>query len=213
MEGIIRVNPDFSGKGNDMKVTRNLFPCAVAALFLCPGAFAQNALELDSNSNILGEGLYLSISGVYGEAQDDVHNDVLDPFLGGSFSFGHNFQDSPLALELQLGFESADGEILGLTGDVEIFELMINARLDFNLHEKLDFYVGGGIGWAVIDASLNLGGFDATVSIDGFAAQFRAGLSYPISERTDLYGGVRIISFDEVDDEILSVEFGLRFHF
>ena len=196
-----------------MKVTRNLYPCAVAALFICTGAFAQSTLELDSNSSILGEGWYVSISGVYGESQDDANNDFLDPFLGLSLSIGHNFQDSPLALELQLGFESAEFEFMGLNGDVEIFVLMINARLDFNLHENLDFYVGGGIGWAATDISVSFGGIDATVSLDGLAAQFRAGLSYPISEQTDLYGGVRYISFDELDDEILSLEIGLRFHF
>ena len=196
-----------------MKVIRKLYPCVVAALFSCTGAFAQSTPELDSNSSIFGGGLYVSISGVYGEVQDDFNDDVLDSFLGGSISLGKNFQDSPLALELQIGFESADGELLGFTGDVEIFELMVNARLDFSLYEKLDFYVGGGIGWATIDVSVDLGGFDGTVNLDGFAAQFRAGLSYPISAKTDLYGGVRYIAFDEVDDEILSVEFGLRFHF
>ena len=195
-----------------MKVNRNLFPCAVSALFLCTGAFAQSTLELDSNSSILGEGWYVSISGVYGDVQDDILDALLDPFLGISLSVGKNFENSPLALELQLGYETADA-VLGISGNVEILEIMINARLDFNLQDKLDFYVGGGIGWASIDIDVSLGGLSATAELDGLAYQFRTGLSHPISEQIDLYGGVRYIHFDEVDEEILSLEFGLRFHF
>lgn len=165
----------------------------------------------DEGDGLFSNGWYISGSFVYGEAQDEFE-DVLDEFVGGTFALGYNFEGSPLALELEVGYEEADTDIPVFSGDVESLEIMFNARLDFNLTGSLDSYLGAGIGWARQELDFG-GGLDDTVS--GFAWQLRAGLSHPLGNSLTVYGGVRYIGFTQSDikDEILAAEVGLRYAF
>ena len=202
---------------------------SVVVAFCAPSpALAQSVANLSFDSSSAADdselaGFYLSISGLYGEAQQEL-GDVLDPIWGSTVAFGYNFEATPLALEVELAYETADLDVPGLSGDATSLEIMVNLRLDFVLHDRLDFYIGGGIGWA--DQEVDVGipglGLAVTADVDGFAYQLRAGLSHPISENIDLYAGVRYIVFEDIelpfglgdiDNEIVAFEMGLRIHF
>lgn len=136
----------------------------------------------------------------------------------------------------------AVGLASGTTGNVNLRALMFNAYRDFQISDwKLKPYVGAGIGIyqsqinSLYPQFFNDVGFTGqpvnTTSNMPFAYQFRAGVSRPITERTEFYAGYRYfhgstltfasIPFAAADAPTFkpnganmhNIEFGLRVNF
>ncbi|MEO0513860.1 MAG: outer membrane beta-barrel protein [Planctomycetota bacterium] len=132
---------------------------------------------------------------------------------------------------------------INIDGDLSYITLMGNVYYDIPLGSNdFNFYLGGGIGLAIIssDAQLDstlinsstVGGITTTTAIDSvddtfstFAYQVMAGLSYRVADNVTLSGGYRFRGFTESgnstdlsglifrEHHINSFEFGVRFDF
>jgi opacity protein-like surface antigen len=122
-------------------------------------------------------------------------------------SLGQNFE-----LEGEIGYRSASVTMFAY--DVDQFSVMLNAVYEAPLTEQLALNIGGGIGLDVIHASMPSFFFPIDDSSVEFAAQFKAGLTYALSETTDVTATYRYMQafegdFTELDNSTLTV--GLRF--
>lgn len=116
--------------------------------------------------------------------------------------------DSDGGLGAQLGFGSLNGATLDISGDVTSLAGMANLYYDVPLGWPIRPYVGAGIGFARIDAELDLGALRLVDETDTVLAwQFKAGLSYPATERISLSVGYR---YFETQDAELSETVGGR---
>lgn len=196
------------------------------------GSFLLQSSNSTENSFDL-DGFYISASGLIGNVVADSISDQLTGFAGFNLAFGYDFENTPVSFEIEFIREEADidqfeadllaGGSINVTGDVEITAIMFNARFEFRVTEGLDAYLGGGMGWSKVKVNENLGGLpvsaflpgevDADETFKGFAYQLKGGLSHPMSAQLDVYAGARFISFNDVGEDILSFEFGLRYHF
>jgi len=128
---------------------------------------------------------------------------------------------------LETGTASFDGE-------VEVVPLTFNYKLEGPITERVNWYVGAGVGAAFIDADYSLAitgafpGIGRRFSTDDtvFAGQLFAGLVWEVTECCEIYGGARYIYLDdpefsdnftgltpdvELDDAL--VEAGFRYNF
>lgn len=105
------------------------------------------------------------------------------------------------------------------TLDYEAIPFTANVKLERSIGNRLNAYVGAGVGFALVDATLTmpfgLAGFDDSDTV--FACQVFAGLQYDVSEAFELYTGVRWMYFGSTDnvgsfDDVL-VELGGRINF
>lgn len=120
---------------------------------------------------------------------------------------------------------------LGLMTDIEIIPVTLNYKYERMITERLNFYVGAGVGVAFVDynaTTMAIGApFPPAYSGDSdtvFAAQVFAGLTYDVTDSFEIYGGGRWIHLDDGDivyspigvqpleDDFLA-ELGLRFNF
>ena len=143
-------------------------------------------------------------------------------------------------VELEVAFRSFDvegandvrwnsnpiGFAFNLTGDVDTWSLMINARQLFDVGSVRP-YVGAGLGFARHDGSLALmaealGVADAEESGDDtvVAYQFMAGVEVELAEGAHLFGGYRYMATADLEIERLTasydthaVEAGIRIRF
>ncbi len=114
-------------------------------------------------------------------------------------------------LEGEIGYRSArDG---AFDYDVDQISVMLNGIYNVPLTEQLSFSVGGGLGVDFIHASFN---FFVPIEDDSvqLAAQFKTGLSFALSESTELVANYRYVKafegdFIELESSTLSV--GLKF--
>jgi opacity protein-like surface antigen len=104
---------------------------------------------------------------------------------------------------------------------------MINGFYDINIEQKFVPYIGLGIGLA--NTSITFNPLDVDKLDDrntGFAYQLMAGITWSLSEASEIFGGYRyrVTSDVEVDVSLLPAEleienkssslyFGLRYHF
>lgn len=131
---------------------------------------------------------------------------------------GYEFDDllSPgvdLRLDLEAGYLAADIDVHelgrvnqpGSTGDTSMFTLMTNAYADFNLDDKVDFFVGGGLGVGFVDfdghGAAGVPRMNDTAT--AFVFHLDAGLSYDVTEMIVLEGRYRFT--DAVDVNLTSV--------
>lgn len=106
--------------------------------------------------------------------------------------------------------------------DLDIMPITLNVKLERPLTGNLNVYVGGGLGVAAVDLSVNAGELDNFSDDDWvFVGQLFAGLNYNFNEAFEVYGGARWIYYDdadisqytfEMDDDFL-FEIGARFNF
>lgn len=123
-------------------------------------------------------------------------------------------------LEKALSQNAANG--WGNTGyDLDIMPITFNVKLERPLSGNLNAYVGGGLGMALVDLSVDTG--PASFSDDDwvFTGQLFAGLNYNFTPNCEMYGGARWIYLDdaslggfdlELDDDFL-LEIGVRYNF
>ena len=106
--------------------------------------------------------------------------------------------------------------------DLDIMPITLNVKLERPLTGNLNAYLGGGLGLAQVDLSVN-GGAWGDLSDDDwvFTGQLFAGVNYNFNPNFEVYGGARWIYYDdadieqttfEVDDDFL-FELGARFNF
>jgi opacity protein-like surface antigen len=118
-----------------------------------------------------------------------------------------------------------------LTGDVDTWSLMVNARQVFDVG-SFGPYVGGGLGFARHDGTAALavpplpprlpGGLEGEESGDDtvVAYQFMAGVEFDVTERAKLFGGYRYMGTADLEIERLTasyathaIEAGIRMRF
>ena len=90
----------------------------------------------------------------------------------------------------------------GTRGRVRVISGMFNAMADFGEDDGLQGFVGGGVGYAVIDADFNLGARGTTVVDDrdkGFAWQAIAGIRAPITRNIDAGIKYRFFNMGGID--------------
>ena len=132
-------------------------------------------------------------------------------------------------------------DTLSFGTDMEIIPITYNYKYESCVAEKLNWYVGAGAGFALVDTELSVD-LSGTIGEDSgsigdsdsdddtvFYAHIFAGLTYNVSETFELFGGVRYIFMDDIDinlydgliddsidsplDGAVHVELGARYNF
>ena len=157
------------------------------------------------------------------------------------------------AVFLEVGFtqDDADYKLVpppGVAGgrteeasiDLDIIPITLNYKCEIAFTNRLNGYVGLGLGVAVVDSSYDWswiqalpppnghkGGSDEQTDVRFYGDVF-AGLSYDVSESFELFAGVRYIFMDEDEQDInvtgvsdynegingdVLIELGARYHF
>lgn len=197
--------------------------------------------ELNQSIFYPRHGFYLS--GTYGLTQDYTirSNEIGGTGPGSSqeafFDFddddavtaalGHYFGNT--RAEFELGFRETDifaSRVLGfdedVSGHLNYFTIMANLFYDIPtpLHQ-LDFYIGAGIGLALITGNFTFDPPATIFSTDGtsrttedydstthhFAYQFMAGASLRVTDHASIFGGYRFRGFTEGNDDTTLLEF------
>lgn len=109
--------------------------------------------------------------------------------------------------------------------DLDIMPITLNVKLERPLTGNLNMYFGCGLGMALVDLSVEVGGLDFSDDDWVFTGQVFAGLNYNFNPNFEVYGGARWIYYDdaslsdegvggdlELDDDFL-LEIGARFNF
>jgi len=216
----------------------------LALLFVTPAVAFGQYPEHNDDDSILGPGpWYLSASGMYLFSDDAELESVagiptssftdieLDEGWGAAVAVGRHL--GSFRGEFEYSYRSMDIDSFGSPllpslagdGDVSAHSLMANLVFELPLGDRLGLYAGGGAGGAYIDAEID-STFGASSSSDEasgvvFAWQAMAGLDYAISERFDIYGGYRLWSATDLDEDeievdiplVHSIEVGIRMRF
>ena len=103
---------------------------------------------------------------------------------------------------------------------LEVIPITLNYKYECAINSKLNWYIGGGAGVALVDFEIDGPFVDGSESDTVFYAHIFAGLTYDISESFEIFGGARYIFMDEIDDtdegildEEIQYELGVRFNF
>jgi opacity protein-like surface antigen len=109
--------------------------------------------------------------------------------------------------------------------DLDIMPITLNVKLERPLTDSLNFYLGGGLGVALVDLSVDVGPMSFSDDDWVFVGQLFTGLNYNFNPDFEVYGGVRWIYYDdadfsdsgstvtlEIEDDFL-FEIGARFNF
>lgn len=192
--------------------------CLIGAVILGLGITAGATAEAR-------QGPYIGFDIVANFPQEDVSDDLnVDPGAGFDIKFGYMFS-APLALEIEWGGtgHDADGE------DAGIGFLGINLRYIFETDQPMKPYVRFGVAsYALVvqdvvepgtgrkdDYTLTGGGFDLGVGFDFWInpkATFGVGLTQRFINYDDLDYLDKSLPKD-VDGNMLSLNFGLQYHF
>ena len=129
--------------------------------------------------------------------------------------------------ELESGLSTVAALGGGSTGyDLDIMPITLNVKLERPLTGNLNVYFGAGLGAALVDLSVDGGGWGDLSDDDWvFVGQLFTGLNYNFNPNFEIYGGARWIYYDdaslsdggvsvdfEMDDDFL-FELGARFNF
>lgn len=175
-------------------------------LSLILASFAVAALSLNASpySFLDNNDYYLSVSGNF---TTNVDSDVsrnpggtgdleFDNGYGVTGAIGRYFHDVRIELELSYRAQDLDNfNNVGLAGDMNYTNLMINMVYEVPLGRYFYFYSGAGIGasWVTLD----IGTDDEDTAV--FAYQFMTGLGYNLTERLSLYFGYRFFRTMDTD--------------
>ncbi|BDS07863.1 hypothetical protein NT6N_29030 [Oceaniferula spumae] len=107
--------------------------------------------------------------------------------------------------------------------EARIVPITLNYKYECSLAGNLNWYVGAGVGVALVDLDISGQNVDGSWDDTVFYGHIFAGLTYNVSESFEIYGGARYIFMDDPDvagyDEALSLdedvhyELGARFNF
>ena len=127
---------------------------------------------------------------------------------------------SGIRVEAEIGHRGADVDTLTITndgglgltglsgeaeGDVRVISAMANAWYDFAVDFPVTPYVGGGIGFANVDAEASFAGVTIVDDDDTvFAYQAGAGAAYPLTETLSVFAGYRF--FGTVDPRLTAAD-------
>ncbi len=191
--------------------------------FYLSGGGGANFLDDDNIPNILG-----------GTARHDI---AYESGWLGIGALGYKF-DETLRVEVELGYR--DNNIQGVSSlpvlptavtsssDVTAFSQLVNFIFDIPLSERMDLSVGGGVGGALVDATIAIPGTTALSDDEyGFAYQALAGFNYQLFPRwqafteyryfatagSDLSPTLASANDVEVDYDSHSAVIGLRYYF
>ncbi len=160
--------------------------------------------ETDFDSGFLGaaevgrsfdSGLRVGIELSYGSSDVDTHTDVT---LGGGAIGALDaaaIAGSPTALGVTIADVVADGQ-----GDLDTFNIFLNAYYDVDTGGPFTPYVGVGIGYSQIDVDYMPSGITViSDNGDAFGYQFKAGASYQTSSPVEVFGEFTYRSSEDVE--------------
>ncbi|MFT5180375.1 MAG: OOP family OmpA-OmpF porin [Alphaproteobacteria bacterium] len=182
---------------------------SIAAVTVAFGS--SSAVAQESSSTRFFQGLYLSGAiGAHSTQNADmgggsisVENDT-DPGLAGLVGLGLQLGTTNWRAELEGGYRGSDVDAISGTagsGDVDAMTLMGNAFYDIGVTQKLDLYLGGGLGLADVDYS-SVSPVGATSVNDndlGWAWQLGAGAAYAVTDRLKLTLDYRFLNIEDLD--------------
>ena len=193
-------------------MTHNSTLRAAVALTAAAVAFGgSSALAQESSSTRFFQGLYLSGALGAHSTQDadmgggtiSVENDT-DPGFAGLVGIGLELGATNWRTEIEGGYRTSDVDSISGTagtGDVDAKTLMGNVFYDIGVTQKLDFYLGGGLGLADVDySSVSPVGSTAVDDNDmGWAWQLGAGAAYAVTDRIKLTLDYRFLNIEDLD--------------
>ena len=149
--------------------------------------------ETDFDSGFIGaaelgrsfdNGLRVGVELAYGSSDIETHSNVT---LGGGAIGALDaaaIAGSPTALGVSIADVVADGR-----GDLDTFNIFLNAYYDFNAGGQFSPYIGAGIGLSQIDVQYTPSGIPVIQENgDAFGYQIKAGASYNVSDPIAVFG-------------------------
>ena len=155
-------------------------------------------------------------------------------YIGGSVGYLSEFDDAMYTLHfgeeiyssdrsshslfLEVGYATDDFKEFGINVDVEMIPVTFNYKFELAIANRLNWYVGGGVGAAYIEASAG----SISDSETYFLGQVFTGLEFDITESFEVFGGVRYMyirdtKFKDFDSDSFEdsafFELGLRYNF
>lgn len=190
---------------NSATLRTALSVAAIAVAFGGGSAMAQDA------STRFFQGLYLS--GAIGAHQTDnadmgggsISEEIdTDTGLAGLVGLGLQLGATPWRIELEAGYRESDVDgISGSsgTGDIDALTFIGNVFYDIGVSERVDLYLGGGLGLADVDYS-SVSPIASTAVDDndmGWAWQLGAGASVAMNDRLKLTLDYRFLNIEDLD--------------
>jgi len=166
-----------------------IYTCLAAALIspLCAGGAAPSIAATPSNDS------YCWFLGGGGDYMFDSEEVLWNAHLG------YNLSDaSSIFLEVGWMGEDEDVSVLGIDVgvDIDIVPVTLNYKYEWALGDKLSWYLGVGLGAAMI--SIDVDGF-GSADESTFMAQGFTGMVYEFTPAFEGYFGFRYMWFDEPD--------------
>ena len=183
--------------------------------------------------------LWTWFAGGSGGYVDDIDNDMWTLHIGKEYKCpGSNCSH---AIFLEVGWTSWDeGDSFhdddssnerpnyDIDYDFDVIPITINYKYECQLTNRLNWYVGGGLGVAISSIDVSISNGDEKFSDDdsetNFYGHLFAGLVYNVSDSFEIFGGARYLYMDGIDEfEDLDIpgvldndffyELGVRFNF
>ncbi|WP_338031722.1 outer membrane protein [Desulfosediminicola ganghwensis] len=167
------------------------------------GGWSDTKLKAGGTTNYGGATIYLPFDG---------HDS--DGVNFGTIKIGAEVNDN---LRVDLGYTkygdssfvtpTADSSPYFIHTDFETEAVFLSMNYDYLQFEKTSFFIGGGIGIALLDATVqetDING-DSTTWLDGsdsttnFAWKIETGVEYLLTDNFSLYGGLRFVDLGKVD--------------
>ena len=119
------------------------------------------------------------------------------------------------AIFLEVGYANPDGYGFGTKGgsadtrfdvDADIIPVTINYKYERSITDKLDWYIGAGVGLAFVDTDHSYKNHNSwsdvknNISDAEFYGQIFTGLVYNVSDEFEIFGGARYIYMNDDDD-------------
>lgn len=178
--------------------------------------------------------LWTWFAGGSGGYVDDIDNDMWTLHIGKEYKCpGSNGSH---AIFLEVGWTGWDeGDTFNFTDDridvdfdYDVIPITLNYKYESSLTERLNWYIGGGLGVAISDiewkASLGNDSESDDDSETNFYGHLFAGLVFNFTESFEMFGGARYLYMDGTDDidgvdipgvldDDIFYELGARFNF
>ena len=162
---------------------------------------------------------YVEIAGGY-SVSDDTSD--IDGGLA-SIAVGQTLKNFRYEVEIAYRGVEGENEIFGVNveEDINAFSLLTNAFLDFEVTDRVELFVGGGIGATYLDLEGSVGTFSVDDDDFAFTWQVEAGMAVRVAEQAKLTIGytyatavdVDFDGFDLGDLDTHNVFAGVRFSF
>ncbi|QDV67922.1 Surface antigen [Rosistilla carotiformis] len=197
---------------------RTLFLC-IAMLAFCTSAKAETLGQRMASGNCECNPFYVSVSSGW-----TFLSDVEDGIFSADFNSGLNanvalgWQEKFGRVEFEYSKFDFDFDTVGFgpfradaDGSQSLDTWMVNAYIDVPVTSRLTGYAGAGLGVAQTSANslATLAGTVSATSELGFAYQARAGISFDLTNRVELFSGYRFLGTETMtlQDSVLLVPF------